>query len=71
MSEILLATLLALSNLFWAFVCLRFANRLMARDFGDYVRNARKPEKPKPIVLEVDEFAENQAQEINSIMGLA
>jgi hypothetical protein len=59
-----------LSNAYWAFVCLKLTNRVMSRNYSEYVTAARGPVKKqaKPQVLEPDEFAEAQAKQLNAIL---
>jgi len=72
MPIVALVIALIASNVFWANVCFKFVNRLMARDYTEFKLAERKPQKTGPhlVLPETDEFAEAQAREINSLMGM-
>jgi len=69
-----LAILLIVTNIFWAFVCLKFTNRLMSRNFYEFkAADQSRPTKqvPKIVIPETDEYAEAQAKELNSILNIS
>lgn len=77
MSEFLIITLSVLVtglNIFWAWLCLGLVNRLMSKDFNSYMAAEYKPTRLQPIKsdeLTIDPESERQAQEINSLFGIA
>ena len=71
MIDYVIVALLASSNIFWAVVCLKLTNRLMSRNFGEYVQALNKPKRLKPILEDMsDPVAERHASEMNSIIGI-
>lgn len=67
-----LSALLLMTNAYWAIVCFKLTNRLMSRNYHEYVGATKKPAKrdrqePEP---ERDEFAENQAKQLNAILHI-
>lgn len=60
------------SNIFWAVVCLKLTNRLMSRNYHEFVGATKKvaPKKRADIDDGPDAFAEAQAEQLNSLMVL-
>lgn len=71
MIEISLLIFLGASNLFWAFVCHRLENKLMSRNYTEFVQTERLKKPPiastKPHVALVDPIAEENAKRANSL----
>lgn len=72
----LLGILLAGSNFFWIIVVHRLLNKLMSRNYGEYVQAelARRPQKTKKIEPEIDPEIEmiekKRVTELNQLMGI-
>lgn len=67
-----LISLIVASNVYWARVCYSLINRLMAKDYNEFKTLEKKP-KILPIKIQdegVDQYAERQAQELNSLVGI-
>ena len=63
--------LLVLTNALWGYICLRLVDRLMSRNYQEFVQGERlrKPTNvsPKPKVALVDPIAEDNARQANSL----
>ncbi len=75
MIEITLSLLLIATNVFWAFVVVRLTDRLMSRNYVEYAQG-KVLGKPQPMSQATTELVEDpidqqQAQEMNSMMGIA
>lgn len=69
----ILVALIVAQNVFWANTCLQLTNRIMSRNYLEVAQADRKPEALKPLQSvedDSDPFAERQAKELNSIMGI-
>jgi hypothetical protein len=68
------AILLVISNLFWFYTVHQLINKLMSRNYGEYImaEKAKKPQAPKiPTENPAVEMMERQkAQQLNQIMGM-
>ena len=69
-----LASLLLISNILWIAVIFRLLNRLMSRNYAEYVQ-AKQIGKPKPVPeVKIDPVVElsekRRAEELNKIMGM-
>ena len=73
MIEIVICTLVALliaSNVYWALVCLKLTNRLMSKNYGEFIQAERKPMNLKPPPEDTsDPVAERHARAMNSMIG--
>lgn len=63
------------SNIFWAIVCNRLVNKLMSRNFGEYLQAKNvAPKKKKTQKLELDPVYIKEEQRIadnaNTMLGL-
>jgi hypothetical protein len=72
----ILTVLLVVTNGFWAVVTFSLLNRLMSRDFFEF-KQAKVYGKPKAVKndatgdeLVIDPLDEQQAQQMNSMMGM-
>ena len=69
-----LATLLFISNLVWVTMIIKLLNRLMSRNYAEYVqaqRIGKNPPKPQVGLDPVVELSEKRrADELNKIMGM-
>lgn len=70
--EVILFVAFLASNAFWATVCLKLTNRLMSRNYHEFVSATRKvaPRKRTDFADGPDAFAEAQAEQVNSLMVL-
>lgn len=71
----ILSVLLLVSNIFWSFVCFNLVNRLMSRNFFEFkqaksVGKAKEPDQKPADELVIDPIDEQQAREMNSIIGV-
>jgi hypothetical protein len=68
--ETLIFIAFMLSNAFWAFVCFKLVNRLMSRNYHEFVSATRKvtPRKQSDLADGPDPYAESQANQMNSLM---
>lgn len=76
MTEIILGILLLASNCLWAFLCIQLMDRLMSRNYVEFkqskmIGKQQKPEKQDPEELVIDPIDALQAQEMNTMMGIA
>lgn len=75
----ILTVLVIAQNVYWAQVNHALINRLMCRDYAEYAHakkiEKQRPEKLKPLPAfqeeTIDPVAEKQAQELNSMLGMA
>lgn len=69
----ILVFLMLAQNVFWAKVCLNLTNRLMSRSYAELKQAELKPiSRPAQVPEEFnDPVAERQAQELNSLLGMA
>ncbi len=74
MIEVVVAGLVILiiaQNVFWAKVCLNLTNRIMSRNFSEFMQAQNKPTILKALPEDDhDPIAERQAQELNTMMGM-
>ena len=70
--ELILFIAFLASNTFWAVVCLKLTNRLMSRNYHEFVSATKKvvPRKRDDAADGPDAFAEAQAEQLNSLMVL-
>ncbi len=68
----ILTTLLIAQNFFWARLCLNLTNRIMSRNYAEVKQAEAKPTILKPLQDEdaSDPFAERQAIELNTMLGM-
>ncbi len=71
MSEYACIALLIMTNVLWGFICLRLVDRLMSRNYQEFVQGERlkKPTNvsARPKVALVDPIAEDNASKANSL----
>ena len=71
MSEYVSLFLLVFTNIFWGYICLVLVNRLMSRNYQEYVQGERLKKSinvsPRPKVALVDPIAEDNASKANSL----
>ncbi len=74
MTEIILAAMLILTNVLWAFLSVQLMDRLMSRNYLEFKQGKTmgKPElvSKKPDELVIDPIDELQAQEMNALVGI-
>lgn len=71
MVEICLSILLIFTNIYWAVVCNRLTNKLMSRNYAEFVQIERLRKLPtastKPHVALIDPIAEDNAEKANRL----
>ena len=73
--SIVLSVVLFATNIFWIFVVISLLNRLMSRNYTEFVM-AEKLKKPKQEQVhkikpdEIDPYQEKRIKEINQLMGM-
>ncbi len=74
MNELVLITLVVLlfgSNIFWANMHLKLANRVMSKNYAEFVQATKKPTKPQLVPEDMsDPLAERHAADMNSLIGV-
>lgn len=73
--HIFLAILLGVTNIFWVFVTMKLLNRLMSRNYTEFVAAEKlsKPKKPQLSPLHIpgpDPYHEQKAKDLNQLMGM-
>ena len=60
------------SNIFWVRVHYQLINRLMAKDYAEFKAYEQKPQVKINIQPDeaIDQYAEKQASELNSLIGV-
>ncbi len=78
MSEFIIGFLLFLilaSNIYWARVCYQLVNRVMAKDYAEFKAYEQRAKLPPNINIQpdlaIDQYAEKQALELNSLIGVS
>lgn len=75
MTELILGILLLASNALWAFLCVQLMDRLMSRNYVEFKQGKQIGTASKkaiaPDELVVDPIDAIQAQEMNTLMGIA
>lgn len=67
----ILIVLMIAQNIFWAKICLKLTNRIMSRNYAELRQAEQTPVSSRPLQEEeVDLFAEKQARELNSMLGM-
>ena len=71
MVDVCLSILLILTNIYWAVVCNRLTNKLMSRNYAEFVQIERLKKLPiastQPHVALVDPIAEDNAERANRL----
>ncbi len=60
-------------NIYWARVCYNLINRIMAKDYNEFKVLEKKPMIKVQLPMPddgMDAYAEKQAQELNSLVGV-
>ena len=67
-----LCFLIIAQNVFWAKVCFNLTNRVMSRNYSELRQAEQKPAAAAEKVSEDehDPFAEQQAQQLNTLFGI-
>lgn len=65
--------ILTIQQIFWSRLCLQLTNRIMSRSYEELKQAEKMPLKIAPILPEDphDPFADRQAKELNSMLGIA
>jgi hypothetical protein len=71
LSFVALVALLIASNIYWALVCLKLTNRLMSRNYTEFMQSSAKPRVIKPQAIDMsDPVAERNAKDMNAMIGI-